>query len=129
LSDNIWVSFRHPDGRTFTIGGSDPDKFFDNATGMLGNAETAQRLMEDFQVLADPPVAQAVANAAPLRASTSTTSSPSPARAPAPPVPGGPACDHGARIFRSGRKKDGSNWNAWFCPQPKGQPQCDVEWA
>lgn len=127
MSDNIWVSYRNPDGRTFTIGGNTPDNFFDNATGMLGSGEAAQRLLEDFQVLADPPIAQAVANAAPLRGASAPAAGPRPAAAP--PVPGGPTCDHGARVFRTGTKKNGQAWTAWFCPQPKGAPQCDVEWA
>lgn len=124
MSDNIWVSYRHPDGRTFTIGGNTPDAFFDNAAGMLGDGQAAQRLAEDFQVLANPSVAPAVAAAAPLR-----TPSPAPAANTPPPAPGAPTCIHGARTFRSSKPGASKQWTAWFCPQPKGADQCEAIWG
>lgn len=35
-----------------------------------------------------------------------------------------PRCVHGDRRWFEGKKKDGSAWGAFFCPQPKGEPQC-----
>lgn len=40
-----------------------------------------------------------------------------------------PSCDHGDRVYREGTGKTGKPYKAWFCPQPKGEPQCAVEWA
>lgn len=38
-------------------------------------------------------------------------------------------CEHGPRIYREGTGKTGKPFKAYFCPQPKGEPQCAVEWA
>ncbi|MGL4178294.1 MAG: hypothetical protein ACRCSN_19740 [Dermatophilaceae bacterium] len=41
-----------------------------------------------------------------------------------------PQCSHGARVYRTGPKKNGGEWKAYFCPAPKGDPsQCDAEWV
>lgn len=124
MSDNIWVSYRNPDGRTFTIGGSNPDVFFENALGMFdGDREKAARLAEDFQVLADPPAAQAVTNAAPLRAGGAPAA---PAAAP----PGAPSCQHGVRTYkesftsRAGKAMPSS----WQCTSRDRNDQCKAVW-
>jgi hypothetical protein len=118
LSDNIWVSFRHPDGRTFTIGGSDPGTFEANAVGMGLNAD---KLIEDFQVLGDPPVAQAVANAAPIRQGGAT----------APAAPGAPMCDHGMpRVFKDAftSKAGKAMPSSWQCQSRDRNDQCKAKW-
>ncbi|MFD5308272.1 hypothetical protein [Streptomyces ardesiacus] len=44
--------------------------------------------------------------------------------APAAPAAGGFTCNHGARVLRKG-----NNWEAYFCPTPKGTPdQCPPMW-
>jgi hypothetical protein len=123
MSDNIWVSFRNPDGRTFTIGGSDPDQFFDNLAGVFGDGDKAKRVFEDFAVLADPPVAAAVANAAPLR----TGSGPAAAAASA---PGAPVCDHGPRQFKAAfTSKAGKDMpSSWQCQSRDRASQCKAVW-
>lgn len=43
--------------------------------------------------------------------------------------PPAPQCAHGAMTHRSGNK-NGREWNAYFCPTPKGTPgQCDPQWV
>ncbi|BET51815.1 hypothetical protein RGQ21_67970 [Kitasatospora aureofaciens] len=45
-------------------------------------------------------------------------------QAPAAPAAGGYTCNHGARVLRKG-----NNWEAYFCPTPKGTPdQCPPMW-
>ena len=39
-----------------------------------------------------------------------------------------PTCAHGPRKWTTGQK-NGKQWSAWFCPQPKGQSQCSPQWA
>lgn len=39
-----------------------------------------------------------------------------------------PACDHGPRVFREGNGPKG-HWTAYFCPEPKGSPQCAPIWG
>lgn len=40
-----------------------------------------------------------------------------------------PSCVHGGRTFRSGVNKQGKPWQAWFCPSPDRNAQCDPEWV
>jgi hypothetical protein len=48
---------------------------------------------------------------------------------PVAPVPAGPACQHGVKTFKTGVKKDGSQWSAYMCPAPKGTVgQCPPAW-
>lgn len=121
------MSFRHPDGRTFTIGGATPGDFEANVQGMGLNAG---QLIDDFQVLANPSVAPAVAAAQPLR--TAAAAAPSQEQANpwgSPPPPGSPTCDHGARVRRTGTSGKGP-WVGWFCPTPKGTPgQCSPKFG
>lgn len=120
MSDNIWVSFRHPDGRTFTIGAATPGEFEAAATGM---GLDANALIEDFQVLADPPVAQAVANAAPLR-----TAGGAPAAAAS--APGAPSCAHGPRSYKAAfTSKAGKDMpSSWQCQSRDRNDQCKAQW-
>lgn len=120
MTANIQVSGKLPDGRIYVIGGDTADQFFDNLAGVLGNGETAQRVMEDFAVLVDPPSAQ------PSQPAVRSA----PAQQAAPSAPGAPPCDHGPRSFRTGTKANGQAWSAWFCAAPKGAPdQCKPVWA
>jgi hypothetical protein len=48
-------------------------------------------------------------------------------QAPAP--QGGPACVHGARVFKSGTSKAGKPYKMWACPSQNRQAQCDPEWV
>jgi hypothetical protein len=122
MTANIQVSGKLPDGRIFVVGGDTADLFFDNLAGVLGDGEKAQRVIEDFQILVDPTIGQAVANVAPLR--TGGAAAPTAAHVAA---PGAPMCDHGARVRREGQGQRGP-WVGWFCPTPKGTVgQCKPE--
>lgn len=40
-----------------------------------------------------------------------------------------PQCAHGARVPKDGfSQKSGKPWSGWFCPQPRGQVQCEPVW-
>jgi hypothetical protein len=43
------------------------------------------------------------------------------------PAPGGQQCMHGTRKHSKGTSARGE-WQALFCPQPKGQSQCPAVW-
>jgi hypothetical protein len=118
VSDNIWVSYRHPDGRTFTIGGGNADVFFENLVGVFGEQEKAQRIFEDFQILADPPSPQQSQPAA---------RSGAPAQAP---PPGGPSCPHGPRTFKEAfMSKAGKQMpSSWQCQSRDRNDQCKAQW-
>lgn len=40
-----------------------------------------------------------------------------------------PACQHGLRVHKTGVGKSGKPWSGWFCPQPRGQAQCEPKWG
>lgn len=115
MSDNIWVSFRNPDGRTFTIGGATAGDFEANAQGM---GLDANALIEDFQVLVDPPQPQ---QSQPAAASGSVQQRP---------APGAPVCDHGPRVLkpaftsRAGKEMPSS----WQCQSRDRNNQCKAQW-
>lgn len=48
---------------------------------------------------------------------------PAPA-APQPPAAAGRTCAHGPMTHRTGQNARGA-WQGYFCPEPKGAPQCD----
>lgn len=123
MTANIQVSYRDQHGRIFVIGGSTPEEFELAVQGMLGNEKVGQ-VFDDFQLIADPPVAEAVANAASLR----TGNGPAAAAAS---VPGAPLCDHGMpRVYkeaftsRAGRAMPSS----WQCNNPDRNNQCKAKW-
>lgn len=123
MTANFQISGKAADGRIYVVGGDNYDEFTTNLLAIFG-PEMADRVVEDFQFLVDPPSAPAVANASSLRGSD-----PSPAQSSAGnPAPGAPTCSHGARVFRSGTSAKGQ-WSAWFCPAPKGPDQCKAVWA
>lgn len=123
MTANFQVSGKAPDGRIYVVGGNDFSEFSGNLQDMFG--PQADRVIEDFQFLVDPQSAPAVENAAPLRGGD-----PSPAQSSAGvPAPGAPTCDHGARVFRTSKPGAAKQWQAWFCPQPKGAVQCSAVWA
>lgn len=125
MTSNIQISGKAVDGRIYVIGGENFDEFFANLSSVFAEPGQAERVVEDFQFLVDPPSQPAYAAAAPLRAADP---SPVPSSAPAP-APGAPTCLHGPRVFRSGTSAKGP-WSAWFCPTPKGAPdQCKATWA
>lgn len=124
MTSNFQLSAKHPDGRIFVIGGADYDEFGTNLLALYG-AEGADRVIEDFTFLLDPSSgqpSQSAAPSAPAATGYSNTANPAPA------APGAPTCAHGARTFRTGQGKKGT-WTAWFCPQPKGAPQCEAIWG
>lgn len=127
MTANIQLSYRDQHGRIFVVGGDTPAEFETNLVGMFGgNQDAVGRVLEDFQILADPPVAQAVANAAPLRTSPGASA---PA-AGSPPPPGGPSCQHGPRRYKdaftsqAGRPMPSS----WQCTSRDRTDQCKAVW-
>lgn len=121
MTANFQISGKAADGRIYVVGGDNYDEFTTNLLAVFG-PEMADRVVEDFQFLVDPPSQPAVA------AATSVRSSPAAAAAPAPSAPGAPSCEHGPRTFRSGVGKKGP-WTAYFCSQPKGAVQCEAIWG
>lgn len=125
MTSNFQISGKAADGRIYVIGGENFAEFCANLQDIYGPG--ADRVIEDFNFLLDPSIAEAAATAAGLR-----TAAPAPSPAPsagAPSAPGAPECAHGARVFRTGTGAKGQ-WQAWFCPTPKGTPnQCAAQWA
>ena len=39
-----------------------------------------------------------------------------------------PSCIHGDRIWKKKKKKDGTDWGAFMCSEPKGETQCEAWW-
>ena len=39
-----------------------------------------------------------------------------------------PTCIHGDRVWKTGNKKDGTEWGAFMCTEPKGETQCQPYW-
>jgi hypothetical protein len=124
MTNKIQVS-ANDRGRIFVIGGENADEFFDNAAGVLRDGSKAERLIEDFQILIDPQVGQAVANAAPVRPGGGY--SPAPAAASA---PGAPSCDHGPRSFKGAfTSKAGKEMpSSWQCQSRDRASQCKAVW-
>lgn len=116
MSYQIWVSGRHPDGRTFTVGGESFDQFFTNATDLFG-PDAAQRLSEDFGVLVDPP-------------SPTPSQQQAPSARPSAPAPGAPVCDHGPRRYKeSFTSKAGKAMpSSWQCTSGDRASQCKAVW-
>ena len=124
MTANFQISGKAPDGRIYVIGGDNYPEFAANLQEMYG--PQADRVLEDFQFLLDPPSAPAVANAQPLRGNA-----PSPAQSSAgSPAPGAPLCEgHGQpRQFKSSKPGAPKQWSAWFCAVPKEQGGCAPLW-
>lgn len=127
MTNKVQVSYSEGrDGRIFVVGGDTYDEFFQNLTDAIG-PQKALQVVEDFQVVANPAAAPAVAAAAPLRGAQTSQAGTAPATAAA---PGAPTCAHGPRTFRSGQGKKGP-WSAWFCPLPSDRKseQCEAIWG
>lgn len=125
MTANFQISGKAPDGRIYVVGGDTWAEFSGNLQDVYG--PQADRIIEDFNFLLDPSIAEAAATAAGLR---SVPAAPSRAASGStPPAPGAPECVHGARVFRTGTGSKGQ-WQAWFCPTPKGTAdQCPAQWA
>lgn len=127
MTAKIQVSGKFPDGRIFVVGGDNADELFDNLSGVLGTGEQAQRVFEDFQILADPTVGGAVNNAAPIRGAGSGA----PPAAPGASAPGAPMCDHGMpRVFKAAfTSKAGKDMpSSWQCQSRDRNDQCKAKW-
>lgn len=121
MSDNVWVSARHPDGRTFTVGGADYAALVANLMDLYeGNQEKVNKVLDGFDILSDPP--------APAQPAGGASSAPSSGGG-APP-PGAPSCEHGVRTWkeafqaRSGKAMPSS----WQCPSRDRNNQCKAIW-
>lgn len=125
MTNKIQVS-ANDRGRIFVLGGENADEFYGNAAGVLGDAAKADRLLEDFQILVNPEVGQAVAAAAPVRPGGGY----SPAAASAPSAPGAPSCDHGPRTFKGAfTSKAGKEMpSSWQCQSRDRASQCKAVW-
>lgn len=129
MTANIQLSYRDQHGRIFVVGGDTPAEFEANVVGMLGGNDAAvQRVFEDFQILADPPVQQAVANAAPVRAGGFTGGTPAPQAGP--PAPGAPSCQHGPRAYKEAftSKAGRAMPSSWQCQSRDRNDQCKAQW-
>ena len=93
----------------------------------VGNAATAFKNMGAVgaQLGGQPVQAPAQQYAPPPQAvEPPNTYSPPPQEAPA----NGPACQHGARVHKSG-VKNGRPWAGWMCPSSDRSNQCAPQWA
>ncbi len=123
MSDNVWVSARHPDGRTFTVGGPTPDVLIENLMGLYeGNQEKVNKVLDGFDILADPP--------APPTPSAGGGASSAPSQGGGNAPPGAPSCDHGPRVYkepftsRAGKAMPSS----WQCQSRDRNFQCKAVW-
>jgi len=121
ISDNVWVSARHPDGRTFTVGGPSADALIENLMGLYeGNQEKVNAVLDGFDILHTPP--------APAAPQGGASSPPSSGGGAAP--PGAPSCDHGIRAYkdaftsRAGKAMPSS----WQCQSRDRNNQCKAIW-
>jgi hypothetical protein len=105
---------------------------------MVFHAEDVSDMAQQLEDAAMSRLAERVALAATVFASTKQSSAPAPRpQQAAPPVQqyqqptqqsgggDGRACHHGTMVFRSGTNKFNKPYSAYFCPSPKGTPdQC-----
>lgn len=129
MSDTIWVSVRDTKGRTFTVGGTSYPEFAANLTDILGT-DGANKVIEDFQFLADPQVQAAVAAADPIRPSGSGGFGGG-RQAPAQAAPGAPVCDHGPMEYNppGTSTKTGKRYSSsWRCVSRDRNNQCKAKW-
>lgn len=95
---------------------SDPSEFLQKAASVATTLRAASVVTEGLEG-----VSRAVSEA-PVTP-TGTTQTPAP-------VAELHACPHGKRTYKTGKKANGSQWAAWFCPAPKGAPdQCAPDWV
>lgn len=124
MTANFQISGKADDGRIYVVGGENFAEFSGNLQDLFG--PQAERVIEDFQFLVDPPTAPAVANASNLRGGA-----PSPAPSSGGnPAPGAPTCEgHGQpREFKSSKPGAAKQWSAWFCRVPKESGGCAPLW-
>ena len=39
-----------------------------------------------------------------------------------------PKCEHGHRVWKTGKKKNGDDWAGYFCPEREVKKQCQPQW-
>lgn len=137
--DNVLVqsNFKSPLGALHNAYGHD-EPSYDLALSILEDRVARLAALEQ-QIAATANVAKTMPVAPPAQQPPSVPAPAAPAAAPAdwgtppPPAPSfaqamQPSCSHGPRTARSGSGAKGP-WRAWFCPQPKGAPQCEAIWV
>ena len=136
--DNVLVqsNFKSPLGALHNAYGHD-EQSYDLALAILEDRVARLAALEQ-QIQATANVAKAMPVAPPAQQPPSVPAPAAPAAAssgwdvpaPAPSFQQAttPSCQHGPRTARSGVGAKGP-WRAWFCPQPKGAPQCEAIWV
>jgi hypothetical protein len=149
MTQALQISKRLDDGTILVIGGDTPEDFTRNATALVGGEGAADLVGLFFELIPasagsnpnpgpqatpepepDSAIAQAlkVLQAAGLSGTAVTNAEPAAAA--------GPACKHGARVFKSGQSKgkfntDGTpkEWKMWACPSKNRDDECEPSWV
>lgn len=123
-TDTYTVSFKTStgyDASLIVVRGDDVVELADNINSLHENivslvVETENLVHSAYAALSGAP-APAPAAAAPA-ASAATDATVTPLM----------TCAHGKRQRRQSKPGAARQWVGYFCPQPKGQPQCDPVW-
>lgn len=145
-STRLQVNFRTPNGaliNLYAVGLADLQCLLDEVSNVAGKIAQTEALLSGSRNVAlqlgGEQVATEVTQQAPAEQFVPPNQGPPPAFAqPQPQAPqqpqqpgGGPVCQHGQMVFKSG---GGGNtgkraWSAWMCPLPKNTPgACPPQW-